>query len=152
MGPPPGMPWEAGMGRGFPPGFREGFPGAIARQGSESPGDDDSEFGSSDDDRKRDRDSHRRRDRDRERTREHRERWAKTTTFISPAFHIVSVFFFTPDLQITNYRVKTKMIGVLATRNNLRVWNYIIGRQLKEKVLYMLRSETYNKSTYTRKK
>ena len=74
MGPPPGIPWEAGMGRGFPPGFREAFPGAINRQGSESPGDDDSEFGSSDEDRKRDRDSHRRRDRDRERSREHRER------------------------------------------------------------------------------
>ncbi|XP_068701953.1 pre-mRNA 3'-end-processing factor FIP1-like [Montipora foliosa] len=74
MGPPPGIPWEAGMGRGFPPGFRESFPGAITRQDSESPGDDDSEFGSSDDDRKRDRDSHRRRDRDRERSREHRER------------------------------------------------------------------------------
>ena len=65
------------MGRGFPPGFREGFPGTIGRQGSESPGDDDSEFGSSDEDRKRDRDSHRRRDRDRERTREHRERSAE---------------------------------------------------------------------------
>ena len=75
MGHPPGMPWDAGMGRGFPPGFREGFPGALGRQGSESPGDDDSEFGSSDEDRKRDRDSHRRRDRDRDRSREHRERW-----------------------------------------------------------------------------
>ena len=75
MGHPPGMPWDAGMGRGFPPGFREGFPGAMGRQGSESPGDDDSEFGSSDEDRKRDRDSHRRRDRDRDRSREHRERW-----------------------------------------------------------------------------
>ncbi|KAJ7392989.1 pre-mRNA 3-end-processing factor fip1l1 [Desmophyllum pertusum] len=74
MGPPPGMPWEPGMGRGFPPGFREGFPGALVRPGSESPGDDDSEFGSSDEDRKRDRDSHRRRDRDRDRTREHRDR------------------------------------------------------------------------------
>ena len=75
MGPPPGMPWEPGMGRGFPPGFRggEGFPGALGRQGSESP-DDDSEYGSSEEDRKRDRDSHRRRDRDRERSREHRER------------------------------------------------------------------------------
>ena len=63
------------MGRGFPPGFREAFSGALVRPGSDSGGDDDSEFGSSDDDRKRERESHRRRERsDREKTREHRER------------------------------------------------------------------------------
>ena len=79
------------MGRGFPPGFREGFPGTIGRQGSESPGDDDSEFGSSDEDRKRDRESHRRRDRDRERTREHRERLAKRKSKLDDAL-IANIF------------------------------------------------------------
>lgn len=38
-----------------------------------------------------------------------------------PPFISFQYFFLTLDLEITNYRVKTKMIGVLATRNNLRV-------------------------------
>ena len=79
MGPPPGMPWDPGMGRGFTPGFRDNFPGGLGRPGSESPGhvhsDEDSEFGSSDEERKRDREHRKRdRDRDREKSRERRDR------------------------------------------------------------------------------
>ncbi|KAK3755854.1 hypothetical protein QZH41_003945 [Actinostola sp. cb2023] len=96
MGPPPhGMPWDAGMGRGFMPNFRDQFPVGLPRPSGESPGrgarsDEDSEYASSEDERRREREHKKReKDKDRERSREHKERYELESDILSVIDHRV---------------------------------------------------------------
>lgn len=102
MGPPPhGLPWDAGMGRGFMPNFRDQFAVGMPRPGGDSPGrggrsDGDSEYGSSEEENRRREHKKKDKEKDRERSREHRERFVLLKGIFSlnaqHAFDILAFF------------------------------------------------------------